>query len=191
MRWQDYKSKHLGEASVTWQTVALKCEVACLMTSPSVHTGRWRTRHIDGLTETPCIAWLALASVRAGQVDTGPTVLTKAWCGAFVHVYLTLVASVARHADAGELISRYSTCTSIGTRLRRTGIDPLAILSCRIKTESCINKKLFLWKTVFPPRYLNIITGKVMSAFCSLVFERNRFADYSKKSFYLQGSSNI
>lgn len=56
--------------------------------------------------------------------------MTKAWCGTFIHIYLTLLASVARQTDAGELISRYSTCTSIGTRLRCTGINPLAILSC-------------------------------------------------------------
>lgn len=83
--------------------------------------------------------------------------LTKAWCGTFIHIYLTLLASVARQTDAGELISRYSTCTSIGTRLRCTGINPLAILSCRIKTEQSINKKLFLWNALLPSRYLKMI----------------------------------
>lgn len=62
----------------TWQTVALKGEVTCLVTSSSVHTGRWGTRHIGALTAMPCIARLALASVRTRHVDTRPTVLTKA-----------------------------------------------------------------------------------------------------------------
>lgn len=47
----------------TWQTVALKSEVTCLMTSSSIHTGRWGTWHIHALTAMPCVAWLALASV--------------------------------------------------------------------------------------------------------------------------------
>lgn len=140
MQRQDYKTKHFEDASFTWQTVALKGEVTCLMASSSIHTGWWGTRHIYALTAMPCIAWLALASVWTGQIDTGPTVLTKAWCGTFIHIYLTLLASVARQTDAGELISRYSTCTSVGTRLRCTGINPLAILSCRIKTDHSVNK---------------------------------------------------
>ena len=179
MQWQDYKTKPSEEAAFTWQTVALKGEVTCLMTSSSIHTGWWGTWHIYALTAMPCIAWLALASVWTRQIDTGPTVLTKTWCGTFIHIYLTLLASVARQTDTGELISGYSTCTSIGTRLRCTGINPLAVLSCRIKTEHAINKKLFLWKTVFPSCYLKmigvlnlrIITGKFMSAFYSIIFE--------------------
>lgn len=173
---QDYETKHFEEASFTWQAVALEGEVTCLMTSSSIHTGRWWTRHIHALAAMPCIAWLALTSVRTGQIDTSPTVLTKAWCGTFIHIYLTLLASVARQTDAGELISRYSTCTSIGTRLRCTGINPLAILSCRMRTEHSV-KKLLLWKIVLPSHYLKIIivvnlkiiTGKLMSAFYSII----------------------
>jgi len=105
--------------------------------------------------------------------------LTKARRRTFIHIYLTLLASVASQTDAGELISRYSACTSIGTRLRCTGINPLAILSCRIKTDHSISKKLFLGKIVFPSCYLKmigvlnlkIITGKFMSSFYSITFE--------------------
>lgn len=105
--------------------------------------------------------------------------LTKARCGTFIHIYLTLMASVARQTGAGELISRHSTCASIGTRLRCTGINPLAILSCRIRQSTILIKKLFLWKILFPSCYLKmtgvlnlkIITGKFMSAFYSIIFE--------------------
>lgn len=126
--------------------------------------------------------------------------LTKAWCGTFIHIYLTLLASVARQTDAGELISRYSTCTSIGTRLRCTGINPLTIFPCRIETEHCINEMLFLWKTVFPSCYLKVISvlnpklikKKTMPAFYSVIFETKKsICGYSTKSFYLQSSNKI
>lgn len=86
-----------------------------------------------------CVTRLALAPVGTGQIDTGPTVLAQAWRGTFIHIYLTLLASVASQAGAGELISRHSACTPIGTRLRCTGINPLAFLSCETwKTDTLV-----------------------------------------------------
>lgn len=128
--------------SVTWQAVALEGEVTGLMAGAPVHAG-WRgAGHVHALAAVSCVARLALAPVGTGQIDTGPTVLAQAWRGTFIHIYLTLLASVASQAGAGELISRHSACTSIGTRLRCTGINPLTFLSCRKSRQS--NKMLFL-----------------------------------------------
>lgn len=121
--------------SVTWQAVALKSEVTGLVAGAPVQAG-WRgAGHVDALAAVPRVARLALAPVGAGQVDTGATMLAQSWRGALVHVYLTLLTSVASQAGARELISRHSACTSVGTRLRCAGINPLAFLSFRNKTD--------------------------------------------------------
>lgn len=114
----------------TGQAVALEGEVTGLVAGAPVHAGGRGAGHVGALAAVARVAQPALAAVGAGQVDTGATVLAQPWCGTFVHVCLAPLASVARRAGAGELISRHSACTSIGTRLRCAGINPLAFLSC-------------------------------------------------------------
>lgn len=131
---------------ITWQAVALEGEVAGLVAGAPVHAGGRGAGHVDALAAMPCVPRLALAPVGAGQVDTGATVLAQARCGTFIHIYLTLLASVASQAGAGELISRHGACTPVGTRLRRAGIDPLAFLSFRKSRQ--INKIINLIKNI-------------------------------------------
>lgn len=128
--------------SLTRQAVALEGEVTGLVAGAPVHAGGRGAGHVGALAAVARVAQPALAAVGAGQVDTGATVLAQAWRGTFVHVCLAPLASVARRAGAGELISRHSACTSIGTRLRCAGINPLAFLSFRKSRQ--IDKKLFL-----------------------------------------------
>lgn len=132
---------------VTWQAVALEGEVAGLVAGAPVHAGGRGAGHVHALAAVPGVARLALAPVGAGQVDTGATVLAQPRHGTLIHIFLTLLPSVASQAGAGELISRHTAGASVGTRLRRAGINPLAFLSFRKSRQ--INKKLFLWETVF------------------------------------------
>lgn len=123
----------------TWQAVALEGEVTGLVAGAPVHAGGRGAGHVDALAALARVARLAVAAVGAGQVDAGAAVLAQRWHGTFVHVCLTPLASVACQAAAGELISRHSACTSVGTRLRCAGIDPLAFLSCETwKTDTLI-----------------------------------------------------